>query len=400
MDGLQGRDDGINLLDWLVMLLRRKKFIISVTVGVTLLAAVISLVIPETFKAESKILPPVQSQSLSGQLLGQLNGLAGSSLLPIAGARTPNDLYVGLLKTRTVLDAIVDRFKLMDSFKSKYREDARRKLAGQLTTVDEKKSGIITVGVEAGDPKIAADLANAFVEELINLNKSLAITEASQRRLFYEDQLKEAKEALLASEDSMKGFQEKTGAVRIDEQAKAVIQNIGQARAQIAAKEVQLRVMKTYATQQNPDTQRLEEEIRGLKEQLGRLEANGAKGADPLMSTGRIPQVGTDYARRLRDLKFNESLNEILLKQFEAAKLDEAKDAAVIQVIEKAVPPERKFAPSRSTIVIAAFVVSLFLSLCYALFLGLIERSRQIPGNKERFAQIRRLASLQRDGKA
>jgi uncharacterized protein involved in exopolysaccharide biosynthesis len=163
-------------------------------------------------------------------------------------------------------------------------------------------------------------------------------------------------------------------------------------RAQIAAKEVQLKVMKTYATAQNPDAQRLDEEIKGLREQMGRLEAKGGGRPDALMPTSSMPQVGTDYLRKMRDLKFNEALYEILLKQFEVAKLDEARDAAVIQVIEQAVQPERKFKPKRAQMVMIAFVVGLFISVFGAFCLEFVERSRQDPERRKRLEQLRTAA--------
>ena len=387
------QEDGeIDLLDYILVLLKRKKFIVTVTAGITLLTVMVSLVIPKTYRAECKIMPPQHTQSLSSQVLGQLSGMVGASVGAMAGIKTPGDLYVGLLKSRPVLDAIVDRFKLMQPHKTKYREDARKCLLEQLNAFDDKKSGIIAIAVEDRDPLRAAALANAFVDELKNLNRRLAVTEAGQRRLFYEEQLKDVKQSLLQAEESLKGFQEKTGAIKMDDQARVVIQSLAQVRAQMAAKEVQLKVMKTYATANNPDVQRLEEEIRGLKEQMGRLEAKGGHNPDALIPTSRIPQVGTDYLRRMRELKFSEALYEILLKQFEVAKLDEARDAAVIQVIEQAVQPEKKFKPKRAQMVMVAFVVGFFISIFGAFFLEFIERSRQDPERRKRLEQLRMAA--------
>jgi len=385
MDDLERENGEIDLLDYLFVLLKRKRFIAAVTAGITVLTVIVSLIIPRTYRAESKIMPPQQAQSLSSQVLGQLSGVVGAGMIgTVAGIKTPGDLYVGLLKSRPVLDAIVDRFTLMRLHKTTYREDARKRLLGQLTASDDKKSGIITIAVEDKDPKRAAEMANAFVDELKNLNKRLAVTEAGQRRLFYEEQLKDVKESLLQAEESLKGFQEKTGAIKMDDQARAVIQGLAQVRAQIAAKEVQLRVMKTYATVNNPDAQRLEEEVRGLREQMGRLEAKGGHNPDALMPTNRMPQVGTDYLRRMRELKFNEALYEILLKQFEVA--------TVIQVIEQAVQPEKKFKPKRTQMVLIAFVVGLFISIFGAFFLEFIERSGQDPERRKRLEQLKAAA--------
>ncbi|PJA81043.1 MAG: chain length determinant family protein, partial [Nitrospirae bacterium CG_4_9_14_3_um_filter_41_27] len=276
---------------------------------------------------------------------------------------------------------------------------ARRGLADTLKARDDKKSGIITIGVEDKDPKRAADMANAFVEELKNMNKGLAVTEAGQRRLFFEEQLKDTKEALIKAEDSMEGFQERTGAIKIDEQAKAVIEGIANLRAQIAAKEVGLKVMRTYATPQNPDIQRAEEELRGMREQLGRLETrSGGHNPDPLMPTGRIPALGTEYIRKLREFKYQEALYEILLKQYEAARLDEARDAAIIQVIEKAIPPEKRVKPKRKQMVMIATFSGLFFSVFAAFFMEYIEKLKSNPEDKVRLEAIKKNANFRLKG--
>jgi uncharacterized protein involved in exopolysaccharide biosynthesis len=235
------------------------------------------------------------------------------------------------------------------------------------------------------------------VEELRWLNNTLAVTEAAQKRLFFEEQLKDAKESLIKAEESMKGFKERTGVVRIDEQARAVIEGIANLRAQIAAREVGLKVMRTYATPHNPDLQRAEEELRGLKVELSKLEARrggGGHNPDPLMPIGRIPGVGTEYIRKFRDFKYNEALYEILLKQFETAKLQEAKDAAIIQVIEKAIPPEKRVKPKRKQMVIIAMVTGFFLSVFTAFFMEYKERASNNPENRERIETLKRYANF------
>jgi len=390
--------DEINLLDYLVVLLKRKRLIMGITFGAAIITAIISLIMPPIYRAETKILPPQQGSSMATQFLSQLGsaaGLVGGAV----GIKTPNDLYIGLLKSRLVLDGVIDRFKLMELYKTKSRENARRGLADTLKARDDKKSGIITIGVEDKDPKRAADMANAFVEELKNMNKGLAVTEAGQRRLFFEEQLKDTKEALIKAEDSMEGFQERTGAIKIDEQAKAVIEGIANLRAQIAAKEVGLKVMRTYATPQNPDIQRAEEELRGMREQLGRLETrSGGHNPDPLMPTGRIPALGTEYIRKLREFKYQEALYEILLKQYEAARLDEARDAAIIQVIEKAIPPEKRVKPKRKQMVMIATFSGLFFSVFAAFFMEYIEKLKSNPEDKVRLEAIKKNANFRLKG--
>ncbi len=346
------------------MLSRRRKIVGGITGGAAVVSVVVSLFLTPIYRAETKILPPQQSSnSLAAQLLNQMGGFAGLATGAV-GMKSPNDMYIGILRSRTVYDRVIDRFGLMKVYNAKYREDARRTLDKKITAISGKDS-MIVVTVEDPDPGRAADVANALVEEMIGVSRGLAVTEAGQRRLFFEDQLKDVKVSLARAEEGIKGFQEKTGALKIDDQAKVVIQGIGTLKAQIAAKEVQYKVAQTYATPQNPDLQRIGEELRGLKAELAKLEQKGGGGHDPLMPTGRMPSIGMEYLRKLRDVKYNEILYELLAKQYEMAKLDEARDAAVIQVIDKAVKPERKVKPRRAIIAVlstfTAFIFSVFL---------------------------------------
>src|SRR4030043_713169 len=385
-------EDEINLLDYLIVLLKRKKLIISITLGAAAIAAIIVFIMTPIYRAETRIPPPqTGSSSIAVGMLSQMAGAQG--ITESLGLKTPSDLYVGMLESRTIADRIIDRFNLMELYKAEYREDARKELLEDVLKAEtDKNTDIITIGVEDKNPKRAADMANAFVEELKNLTKGLAVTEAAQRRLFFEEQLKDTKMALVKAEEEMQGFQEKTGALQVDAQTKAVIEGIAMLRAQIAAKEVQLKVMRTYATAQNPDLQRAEDELNGLKAELGKLEAKGGSGHDPLIPTGRIPEIGTEYARKLRDLKFNETLYELLAKQFEAAKLDEAKEAAIIQVIDKAIPPEKRAKPKRILMVLIATFTGFFLSIFVAFFAEYKERASKDPENKERFETLKRYA--------
>jgi uncharacterized protein involved in exopolysaccharide biosynthesis len=379
-------------LDAVLVIMKRKKFILAVTFGIVFWTAVISLVLPKTYMAETKILTPTQTQS-SAQILSQLSGATTLNLGAAMGIRNPGEFWVGLLKSRPVLDAVIERFNLMALYRARYREDARKTLMRGVGFFDDRKAGIITIAVADLDPMRAAELANAFVEELKRVSKGLAISEAAQRRLFYEDQLKDVKESLLKAEESMKGFQQKTGVIRIDEQASAAIQTIARLKAQISAKEVQLRVMRTFATRQNPEMQMIQEEIAGLREQQSRLETRTGAKPDPMVPTSSIPEVGTDYLRRLRDVKFNETLHDMLLKQLEAAKLDESRDATVVQVIERAVPPEKGFGPKRVRMVLIAFLAALFVSVVGAFVMEYVERSRRDPWRNQRLEQIGQLAT-------
>ena len=356
------REDEIDLTRLLRVISRRSRLIMGITAASAIVAVVVSLLLPNYYKAETRILPPSEKGgNLAAQMMGQAGGLialAGGAV----GVKSQGELYMAMAKSRTVLDRMVDRFDLMKLYKGNFRQDARAKLLQSLTAREDRKSGIVFLTVEDRDPKRAADMANAFVEEMKSMAGGLAISEAGQRRMFFEDQLRQTKVSLARAEEEVKGFQQRTGMFQVDAQARAIIEGIARLRAGIAAKEVEARVLRTFATAQNPDLQRVEEEIRALRAELEKLETSKGSGFDPLMPSGRVPEMGTEYLRKLRQLKYNETLFELLSKQYELAKLDEARDAVVIQVIDRAIPPERKAGPQRALIVMLFAFIALFLS--------------------------------------
>jgi uncharacterized protein involved in exopolysaccharide biosynthesis len=362
-------EDDIDLTDLFRALSRRLRLILGITAASTAVALVYSLLLPVYYKAETRILPPQdKGNNLAAQLMGQAGGLialAGGAV----GTKSEGELFVAMMKSRTVLDRMVDRFDLMKLYMKKYREDARNALLGSLTVREDRKSGIISLTVEDRDPKRAAEMANSFVEELKSLAGGLAISEAGQRRMFFEEQIGQTKVALARAEEEVKGFQQRTGAFQVDAQAKAIIEGIANLRARIAVKEVEAKVLRSFATAQNPDLQRIEEEVRALRIELDKVESGKGRGFDPLMSSERVPAIGMEYLRKLRQLKYNETLYELLVKQYELAKLDEARDAVLIQVIDRAVPPERKSKPRRAQIILLAMATAFFLSVFIALFL-------------------------------
>lgn len=381
----------VNLLDMMLYLVKRGKVIALVTSACFVVAAAVVLLLPNVYRAEARILPPQQGSSsvLTSQFLNQVaGGLTG--LGSLLGANNQTDLYVGMLQSRTLLDGIISRFELKKSYRTDTLDETRKKLRKRINALADPKSNIIVITVEDKDPQRAADMANAFVEELRKLMRGLAVTEAAQRRLFFEDQLKSAKENLAGVEERMKDYQEKTGALHVEEQVKSVIRSIAQLRAEIAAKEVEIRVTQTYSTANNPDLQRAQEAVRGMKAELAKLETKHGSGGDALVSAGRMPSVGAEYVRKLRDLKFNEALYELLLKQYELAKLDEARDAVVIQVVDTAVRPEKKIGPNRIGMLASAAVLGFLVSLAAVFFSDYRRKILADAGNRERIEQLKR----------
>lgn len=384
------QEDSLNFFEYLVAVLKHKDAIIKGTLAAMGVALLASFVIPPAYLAETKILPPTTSgASMSSAIAAQMGamGMSPSGL----GIKNTSDLYISLLKTRSVADYVIDKLDLMKTFGVKSRSAARDILGGKLVVRDEKKSGIITVGIQYRDPKMAAQIANAYVEGLQNLNGSLAVTEAAQRRLFFETQLKNAKEALVRSEENLKEFQRRTGTIKIDDEAKAVIGAVSDIRAKISAKEVQLRVMRSYATDENPDYQSLKEEVAALKGELNRFESKTKTEDDTAWNVGSMSSMGTEYLRRMREFKYNESLYEILLKQYGSAKLEESRDISIIQVVEYAELPTQKLKPQRKKIVLNTGVLVAFFSLLLVLGKHQLSKLRISSGNQAQLSELRGL---------
>ena len=380
-------DDEINLMDLLLVIAKHNRFIIKLTLSVAVLAVVYALLQPNIYTAKTVILPPQQGASTASMLLGQLGGLAGLAG-GAAGIKSPNDLHIGMLKSRTIADTLIKRFDLQTLWEAKTREATRKALAGS-TVIASGKDGFITIEYSDKDPQFAATIANAYVEELDRLNSTLAVTEASRKRLFFERQLKGSRANLDAAENALKQTQERTGLIQLDKQGGAIIEAVANVRAQIAAKEVELAAMGAFATPQNPDYRQIQQVIVGLRAQLAKLEANSA-GNDIKVPTGKLPETGLEFLRKTREFKYQETLFELLSKQFEIAKIDEAKDAALIQVVDKALVPEQKSKPKRSLIVILATMMAFFIGVLLAFFKEASARASLDPASAERMNLLRR----------
>ena len=382
-------DDEINLMDLVLVLAKHNRFIIKLTASVAVLAVIYALLQPNIYTAKTVILPPQQGASTASMLLGQLGGLAGLAG-GAAGIKSPNELHIGMLKSRTLADKMIARFNLKQKFKAKTMEATRAALAGG-TEIKTGKDGFITIEYSDEDPKFAASVANAYVEELDKLNNTLAVTEASRKRLFFETQLKMTRDNLAAAEVGFKQTQERTGLIQPEAQGQAIIMAASNLRAQVTAAEVKLQSMGSFATPQNPDYQKLQQNLTSLRAQLVKAERNGVQGrGDIMVPTGKLPETGLEYIRKMRDLKYQETLFELLSKQFEIAKIDEAKEAALIQVVDKALVPEQKSKPKRALIVILATLMAFFLSVLLAFVREASERASLDPASAERMNLLRR----------
>jgi len=338
-----------DLLDLLLVMAERKLTIILATFIGLLLGMGLVLLMHPVFTAKALILSPQQGQSSAG-LISQLGSLASLTGLGSGAAKDPNDLYLGILQSNTLADALVQRLGLQAVYHARKLSDARHILAGNSKFVSEK-GGIISITTKDEDPHRAAAIANAYVDELHALNSHLVIGEAAVRRNFFSQQLAFEKDRLTEAEIALKQTEEATGAVAPTGQTGVVISQVAQLQSQIISREVQLDTMRTSSTDQNPDVVRLNSELAGLREQLRQLESahKGRHEAGDISLTSRLlPEAQLDYLRKQRDVQYHTLIFDLIARQFEAARLDEAKASPVIQLLDAAEPPDRKSGPFRA----------------------------------------------------
>lgn len=359
---------GIDLPELVSTLAHRWRFLLAITIGGGVAAALVAISLPNMYTAAALILPPVKPQSLSSVLMGQFGGMAGA-LAPSLGLKDPNELYIGILRSRTTNDAMVSQFGLQQVYSSKTKEDARLVLLDRASFTSGKDS-MLKLSVEDHSPQRAAVLANAFIAELTRQNNRLAITESSQRRLFFEHEVEAEKNALAAAERALQETERRTGVVEVSNQAQVVIASIARLRAEIVVQEVSLGRLQMGGTADNPEVAKQQMALSALRSQLAKLERGNSRleSGDPLIPVANVPEAGLEYLRALREVKYHDSLLEVLAKQYEAARIDEAKEAPVIQVVDTAVPPERKSGPHRALLSLVGAMVSGFAAIVFVYF--------------------------------
>lgn len=324
-----------------------------VLLGVPLLAGAaafgISLLVPPTYTARTSFLPPQSGQSNLATALAALGPLA--SLTGGVGAtRTPGDQYVALMQSATISQNIVERFKLMEAYGSRFQSDARKELAGNVRIGLGRKDGLITVEVDDALPQRAADMANRYVDELRGVTAGLAVSEAQQRRAFFEQQLKLTQAQLIKAQQALQAGGFNAGALKAEPRATA--ESYAKLRADVTAAEVRLEALRGTLTDAAPEVRQQLALLASMRSKLVKAE-----------QAGEVPD-GTDYVSRYREFKYQEALFELYARQFELARVDEARDGALIQVVDVATPPERPSKPRRALTALAtAFIVAALMVL-------------------------------------
>lgn len=367
-------DEGIALLDLALPLLQHWKLLALAPLLAGVAAIGLSYLITPTFTSRTVFLPPQQQQSAAASAiasLGALSGLAGAA----AGVKSPADQYVALLQSTTVADRLVDEFKLMQVYESKYRFEARKELASNTRVSLGKKDGLITVEVDDEVPQRAAAIANRHVDELRRLSAGLALTEAQQRRVFFEAQLKKTRDELTAAQQALQASGFNAGALKAEPRAAA--ESYAQLKAEATTAEVRLQTLRRSLADNAPEVQQTQALLRALRGQLAKAE------------TSTDLAGGPDYVSKYREFKYQETLFDLFSRQYELARLDESREGALIQVVDVAQPAEHKSRPKRALIAVTTTLATLMLLATSVVMRHFWRQSASRPENAAKLAQLR-----------
>ncbi len=374
-------EDEISLLDLAIALGEEKKTLFGIPAITTTLAIVVSLLMTPIFTAKTVMMPPQQQQSGAASALaslGALAGLAGGG----AGIKSPDEMYIAFMQGESLQKAVIQKLNLQERYEKKTIFETREHLKQVVKIASDKKAGLITIEADDKDPEFAAKLANAHVEELRNLMGRLAVTDAQQRRVFYEQAITKTQNELAEAEANFRAAKEKSGMQVTAVIAESSVRAAAEMRAQIAAKEVQLSAMGSFTTPQNPDVQRLGGELAALRSQLKKLEQGS--GADE--KTSPLQQLAV---KSYRDIKAREAMMGVLVAQYESARVDEAKEGPLIQQVDVALPPERKSKPKRAIIVLVSAFAGLFLGALVAYVRRAMRKAVESPETDGQIAKLK-----------
>lgn len=384
----------ISILDVLLALGPHRRMVLIVTLACAVAGYAFSWLVRPSYTASVVVLPPQQNQSLASSMmsrlsnLGALGGLAGGGL----DLKNQVDLYAALFKTQTVQDGLIRQFDLQRVYDQKYLSRTRKELAKHSSIKTDIKSNLITIAFTDHDARRAAAVANAYVDQYQNLSQHLAISEASQRRVFFERQMNQAKNQLADAEQALVTTEQKTGLVSLDSQERALIASAASLRAQITVKQAEIQSMQAYATPENPQLVSAQRNLASLEDQLNKMGAGGdTVGEQFLVPQGKVPKASMEYIRRLRDVKYYQTIFDILARQYEAARLDEAREGELVQVVDPALVPDRKSSPSRLLWTAVALLIGLAVSVSIVLTRATLEWMRRDPDTGRKMIAVRRI---------
>jgi tyrosine-protein kinase Etk/Wzc len=351
----EDEESRIDFFELLRTLYRGRRTILVSSVAILAVATIIAFLLPVQYTSTVSFIPPSSSSggSMAAALAGQLSAFGGDSF---GIGKTSVDQYVGIIKSRSIASQLVKQFDLMHVYDVKKESQAEKRLTSATTVATDLKSSIISVSVEAKSPGFARDIANAYMDALRQTNGRLALSQSSQRRLFFEQQLAKEKDDLADAEVHLKETEEQSGLIAPVGQTQSQIMTIADIRAQIAVRQVQLAALRQSATNQNPELIRLNTEIGDLQGQLSRLYKGGGNESTEAIPNSKVPVLQLEFVRKTREVKYHEALFEMLSRQYESARLDESRDAPLLQVLDPPSYPDMKSAPKRMYIMLGGLI--------------------------------------------
>lgn len=382
MQDKKPESDKVNIYSYLTVLVSYRRFIFLNLIAVCLIVAIISFLLPSWYSATTLILPPggdALSLGLASSLMGSASGLATSLSLPFMA--TPSDIVAAILNSRAVGQAVVEKENLMEVFGTSSMENALRQLFSH-TSISVTPEGLVSLSYEDRDRVRAAEVANRFIREADRINRQTSSSQAKSARMFIEERLAQTKTELNRAEDSLRGFQEENKTILLNDQMKAAIDKAAELKAQMVSSEIELNVLSQTFSSSHPRIKSLRSEVNEIKRQLEILEM-GDKTGDQKGKTlldvpfAEVPALSLRLARLIREVKIQESIFELLTQQYEQYKIQETKDTPTVQVLDEAVPPERRAKPRRMLLVILSGVLSVFASLVFVFGLEYFKRSKQ-----------------------
>src|SRR2546427_724116 len=387
-----GAEGPITAPDYARVIWKYRWFILGLCLVAVLTTGILTLQSSKIYQAKATLLVPKEGGSggllgtlaTSGLLLQQLPGLSVPSL-------TPNrDIVISILKSRSLGKAVVAKFQLQDRYNAQYSEDAISKLEDKRDILVSKE-GVISVTFEDTDPRMAADITNFHLEELDRLLARFSTGEAGRQRGFIAEQLARAKANLDISEHELRRFQERNRAIVLQEQTRGAIEAAARLKGEIIASEIQLQVLRSFATDSNPEVIRLRRRVEEMKRQLDQMQygdntarreasGQGVGQREFYVPFARVPEVGLELARLTREVKVQETLVLLLIQQLEQARIAEAKDYPTVHVLDSATPPNRPFKPRLRVNLTISAVLALFAAVLFAFTLEYFSRGRFASG--------------------
>ncbi len=383
-----------------------RNLIAEVTLGVFLATALIVLIIPSSYQATARLMPP-DKQQLGGiaamlAAAGEGEGAAGSGvggmLADTLGVKSSGALYVGVLRSTTVASLVVNQFDLQKVYRKRYAVDAREQLLRNTEVAEDRKSGIIGITVTDHSPQRAAQIAAAYVETLNQLMAQLNTSAAHRQRVFIEDRLRTAKQELDTADKDLSVFSSKNLTLDVKEQGKAMVEGAATLEEELIASESQLSEIEQIYSPNNVRARSLQARVNLLKRKLAEFRGTpgdtsmpAAGAGDVGISISRLPMLGVTYYDLFRRAKIQEIVYETLTKQYELTKIEEAKELPSIKLLDKPEIPEIKSGPARTRIVIITTLLAFFLALGWV---WLRERWHNLPGGDTRKLVLRAFMSM------